>query len=85
MRLEFDYKSRQGIKGVEYKETKKLTAREIAQIRYMVRLRQRTRGYRQLIILLISIAVLALLVWGFIAVFQWFASQPADIYNPNAR
>lgn len=85
LRLEFDYKSRQGIKDVQYKETKKLSAREIAQIRYVISLQQKTERYRQLILLGLSVILLALLIWGFLALFNWFAAQPEDIFNPNAK
>lgn len=83
MRLPLDYKSRQGIHKVEYKETKKLSAREIAQIRFMISLAKKTERYRSLLLLLLSVAVLALLVWGFLELFTWIGNLPKDIFTPN--
>jgi hypothetical protein len=83
MRLEFDYESRKGISKVEYKETKKLTAREIAQIRFMISLAKKAERHRSLLLLGISIIVLALLIWGFLELFTWFEQQPNDIFTPN--
>lgn len=85
MRLELDYRSRQGIKNVEYKKTKKLTAKEIAQIRLIVAERNKHRVRNQLLFLALSLVLLGLILWGFLLLVNWFAAQPADIYNPNAR
>jgi hypothetical protein len=83
MRLPLDYKSRQGIHKVEYKETKRLSAREIAQIRFMISLAKKAERHRSLLLLGISIIVLALLIWGFLELFTWFEQQPNDIFTPN--
>jgi len=84
MRLEFDYKSRQGIHHVEHKTLKKLSAREIAQIRFMISLAKKAERYRMLLMLALSIVILALLIWGFLELFAWFEHQPKDIFTPNA-
>jgi hypothetical protein len=85
LRLEFDYESRKGIRKIERKEVKKLSAREIAQIRFIISERKKEKQKRQLLMLGISIIAVVLIVIIFLAIFNWFAAQPADIYNPNAR
>ena len=84
MRLELDYKSRQGTHKVEHKEVKKLSAREIAQIRFMISLAKKAERHRNLLLLALSVVVLALLVWGFLELFAVFQNQPKDIFTPNA-
>jgi predicted N-acyltransferase len=85
MRLEFDYESRKGIQKIERKNVRQLSAREIAQIRFMLSQDKKVKRKRQLLILAISIIALITLVWLFLFLFNWFAAQPADIYNPNVR
>ncbi len=84
MRLEFDYKSRKGIQKIAHKKVKKLSAREIAQIRFMLSQDKKVKRKRELMMLGVSLIALIILVWIFLLVFNWFAAQPADIYNPNA-
>ena len=84
MRIEFDYKSRKGIRDFRFKQNKKLSAQQIAQLRFAVEQNKKHRLRNQALLFGISIVLLALLVWGFLLLFNWFAAQPADIYNPNA-
>ncbi len=84
MRLEFDYQSRKGVRNFRFRKNKKLTAQQIAQLRFAIEQNKKHRLRNQLLVLAISIVLLTLLIWGFLALFNWFAAQPADIYNPNA-
>lgn len=84
MRIEFDYKSRRGIRNFRFRQNKKLSAQQISQLRFAVEQNRKHRLRNQIIVLIISIVLLGLLIWGFLLVFNWFAAQPSDIYNPNA-
>lgn len=85
MRVEFDYHSRKGVQNFRFKKNKKLTAQQIAQLRFAIEQNKKHRLRNQLVILAISLLFMALIMWGFITLFHWFESQPTDIFNPNAR
>jgi uncharacterized membrane protein len=83
MRMAFDYESRKGIQSITHKKTKKLTAREIARIRFMLQQDKKAKQKRQWLMLAVSLVLLAVFVGLFLLIFNWFAAQPADIYHSN--
>lgn len=81
MRLEFDYRSRQGISGVDHKEIKPLTRKEIAQLRYYLDDAKRKKRKYQFLAVLISLAALALIVFLFLELVEYLQDSPPGFFR----
>jgi len=82
MRVEFDKEShRHYFKFKHGKSHKKLSAQEIAQLRYSLEMAKRHKVKYQILAVLISILVLAALVWGVLFFIEWLQELPSDVYH----
>ena len=81
MRLEFDQRSRKGISGVDYRETKPLTRQEIAQLRYYLEDAKRNKRKYQIIALLISVVALVGLVFLFLELVAYLQDSPPGFFR----
>ena len=63
------------------KESKKLTAQEIAQLRYSLEMAKRHKVKYQVLAVIISLLVLVLLVWGVLFIIEWLQELPSDVYH----
>lgn len=81
MRLEFDYRSRQGISGVDHKEIKPLTRKEIAQLRYYLEQAKRNKRKYQFLAVLISLVALALIVFLFLEFVAFLQDSPPGFFR----
>lgn len=82
MRVEFDVASHQHyFKFKHGKRPKQLSAKEIAQLRVSIEMAKRHRVKYQILAVLISIVLLAALVWGVWFFICWLQELPADVYH----
>ena len=61
--------------------TKKLTAQQIAQLRFNLEKAKRKRIKQQILALLLSVVVLGLLLWGASVFINWLQHLPAEAFH----
>jgi hypothetical protein len=82
MRVEIDKESHKHNFNFKHGEpSKKLTAKEIAQLRFYIDEARRNKMKYQIMALFISLGMLALLIWSVLHFINWLQGLPSDVYH----